>query len=92
MSWGDDEHLACIPPLDVEWFGTYRVPLEYREALHLYAPYYCAEEIVGSFLGLGTFPSYDEWVEAQNYIPSDDEDLNLMSDGEAELSETSWVE
>lgn len=75
-----EERLNCIPPLHVLQFGKFLIPREYRDALYEYAPFYCTEEVVGSFLGHGTFPSYEDWIEERDYVPSDNEELTDNDD------------
>jgi hypothetical protein len=80
--WMIAEHLSCVPPLNVLRFGTYNIPRAYRDALYQYAPYYCTEEVVGSFLGHNPyFSSYDDWANAQRESESED------SESESEDSE-----
>ena len=61
-------------------FGNFLIPREYRDALYEYAPFYCTEEVVGEFLGHGTFPSYEDWIEERDYVPSDNEELTDNDD------------
>jgi len=87
--WMIAEHLSCVPPLNVLRFGTYNIPRAYRDALYQYAPYYCTEEVVGSFLGHNpSFSSYDDWANAQRESESEDsESESEDSESESEDSE-----
>ncbi len=61
--FANEEALGCIPPREVLQFGPHKLSREYRDALIAAYPYYCTEEVVGSFLGRNDkFPSQDEWI------------------------------
>jgi hypothetical protein len=60
--WEFEEHLECVPPLNVLRFGDYLIPRAYRDALHAFSGIYITEEVVGSFLGHNPhFPSWLAW-------------------------------
>jgi hypothetical protein len=66
--------LDCVPPPDVLQFGGYEIPKDYRDALFEAHPHYTAEEVVGSYLGHGIFPSYDDWAESQRMQEEEDDE------------------
>jgi len=59
--WSQDEYMDCVPPLHVLQFGDYMISRAYREALFNEYPHYNTEEVVGSYLGYGIFPSQGQW-------------------------------
>jgi hypothetical protein len=82
----EEEALACIPPPDVLCFGTYEIKKEYRDALFARFPFFCTEEVVGSFLGFNPgFPSQADWEQEQENEGQDNE--NEKSNGEEEYEE-----
>ena len=57
-------YLHLIPPPCILEFGTEATISDpYREALYKFAPFYCVEEIVGTYLGHNEqFPSEEDWM------------------------------
>ena len=59
----DPEQLSEIPSRHILTFGEYTMSSSYREALYKFAPFYCVEEIVGTYLGHNEqFPSEEDWM------------------------------
>merc|ERR1712232_1435589 len=73
--WARDEYMSCVPPAHVLQFGHYTISREYRDALLETYPHYDTEEVVGSFLGYGVFPSQNDW-EAKQQKDSDEDDTD----------------
>lgn len=79
--------MACVPPPDVLYFGDIRVDPAYRQALLAHCRVYCAEEIVGSYLGRNPFfVSQEKWLapsgespHSSDYQSADDEDTQTQA-------------